>query len=101
MADLEDRILRQNVPGRWSALDSTDDIRRDEAAEEPGDGDEGGGGTRDDTDHDGGTDGSKQLEMDRLLNDSNIPFDVKRGIMAERSRKAGTGIKVFMLINET
>ena len=101
MADLEDRVLRQNVPGRWSALDSTDDIRRDEAAEEPGDRDEGGGGTRDETDHDGGTDGSKQLEMDRLLNDSNIPFDVKRGIMAERSRKAGTGIKVFMPINET
>jgi hypothetical protein len=27
MADLEDRILRQNVPGRWSSIDEKDGKR--------------------------------------------------------------------------
>ena len=30
MADLEDRILRQNVPGRWSSLDDRNDVRNDD-----------------------------------------------------------------------
>ena len=31
MVDLEDRILRHNVPGRWSSLDGeNDDVRANE-----------------------------------------------------------------------
>jgi len=30
MADLEDRILRQNVPGRWTSLSGENDDKRQE-----------------------------------------------------------------------
>lgn len=30
MGDLEDRVFKQNVPGRWSTLDDNCDTREDE-----------------------------------------------------------------------
>ena len=90
---LEDKILKQNVPGRWTDLDDRRDVRIEEEENDFVDEDN-DDGTRspllDDKD-------KKQIETDRLLNHDGIPDHVKAGILQERSRKAGTGIKVPIL----
>lgn len=90
MADLEDRILRQNVPGRWSSLDTREDVRsgdqEDHQRDENGDGEE--------------EDGSEKLTQDQELlqhakqmDDDGVPDPIKRRILAERERMPGTGVK--------
>jgi hypothetical protein len=90
MADLEDRILRQNVPGRWSSLDTKDDVRygeqEDNQRDETGDGED--------------EDGSEKLTQDQELlqhakqmDDDGVPDPIKRRILAERERMPGTGVK--------
>ena len=93
MANLEDNIFKQNIPGRWSSLDDQLDVR-DEAEG----GDASGCDSNDDIpDGDGLKESAKEMtEYDRLLYHSAIPEDVKKGVIAERHRKNGTGIKVNM-----
>lgn len=89
-ASLEDKFLRQNVPGRWSSLDDKTDLRAGE--QEPDAADEvaefeGAEPSEDPS-------GVSQTETTRLLNDASISDAVKSTIVAERMRKPGAGAKV-------
>jgi hypothetical protein len=87
MSTLDDKILKQNVPGQWSSQDDRSDIRgEDSLAHEE----------EDETfDATGETERGQEtvVETERLLNHTLIPDSIKSGIMGERSRKTGTGVK--------
>lgn len=88
MADLEETILKVNIPGRWSKhTDNVDNYNND----------------ADNSDNDDGIDDnvetfskeSEMLEYARDLSNSEIPESVKQTILAERycKGKAKTGVK--------
>ena len=87
MSTLEDKILKQNVPGQWSAMDETDDLRQEDNSD-LSDFDEQVLTPQDEKA------AKTMVETDRLLNHSLIPDSVKAGILGERARKKGTGVKV-------
>lgn len=84
MADLEDRYLRQNVPGRWSTMDEKDTHEH--------------GNETDDFEEDDEND-IKMTSDEALLQDARnlaiegVPDTIRRGILAERERKTKTGVK--------
>jgi len=93
---LEDQILKQNVPGRYSSHDSFLTDGR------------GAGGGRARNDPEDGQDNEEEeadgnalpvdedsilMEHARALAHADVPEPVRRGILAERQRKASTGVK--------
>eukprot|EP00607_Mallomonas_marina_P000669 CAMPEP_0182429320 /NCGR_PEP_ID=MMETSP1167-20130531/25685_1 /TAXON_ID=2988 /ORGANISM="Mallomonas Sp, Strain CCMP3275" /LENGTH=315 /DNA_ID=CAMNT_0024612767 /DNA_START=183 /DNA_END=1130 /DNA_ORIENTATION=+ len=84
--DLEDRILRQNVPGRWSSLEGeNDDLREDEDIDDDMSEEEENSTPLNEE--------QQLLEQARNLHDEDIPEPVRRSILAERARKHNTGVK--------
>eukprot|EP01041_Mallomonas_annulata_P001584 gene1584-3061_t len=86
MADLEDRILRSNVPGRWSSLTGEeDDIRHDD--------DNGNDVSDEDENVPPVSEEQDMLEHARSLVEQDVPEPVRRSILADRARKHNTGVK--------
>ena len=82
--DLEDSILKQNVPGRWSTHESgVIDIRNDDAEEVS------------DVEEDAvpQTEDEAIFEHARYLSNADVPEPIRRGILNERQKKAKTGVK--------
>jgi hypothetical protein len=95
MADLEDTIFKQNVPGRWSSHEPKGaDVRHDDGDE---DGTHGQQPAVDEDDD--GNNGVPKTEEDalfehaRYLAREDVPEPIRRGILAERMRKSKTGVK--------
>ena len=85
MADLEETILKRNVPGRWSRHEFADSDRGD--VEEP--------------EESQAVDGQREerAEEDQLLNLArnlaydDVPEPIRQSILAERMRNPSTGVK--------
>ena len=96
MADLEDTIFKQNVPGRWSTHEPKGtDTRHDDGDE---DGTHGQHPEVDDDGADGGdavpkTEEDALFEHARYLAREDVPEPIRRSILAERMRKSKTGVK--------
>lgn len=90
MADLEDRILKQNVPGRWSSHEGSTSFARTEDVD-PDDVD------HDDDDDNGDgmpkTDDQELLDEARSLAAADVPETVRKSILAQRMRDKQTGVK--------
>jgi hypothetical protein len=91
MADLEDKIFKQNVPGRTSTHEGSssevrpaDRLNTDEYDEDEDDGN-GDGMPK--------TDDAETLEYARGLAAADIPETVRRSILAQRDRDKKTGVK--------
>ena len=98
MADLEDKIFKQNVPGRWSTHEGsssqvrpTDRVNTDEFLDDEPDGDD-----------DGGTLGAAAMAQEedartlayaRSLAAAEVPETVRRSILEQRERGKQTGVK--------
>lgn len=84
MADLEDRYLRQNVPGRWSSIDEKDTHNIESYENDIEEADE----------NDIKISADEALLQDaRNLSIEGVPDTIRRGILAERERKTKTGVK--------
>ena len=82
--DLEDSILKQNVPGRWSTHESgVIDIRNDDAEEVSDVEEDAVPQTEDDA----------LFEHARYLSNADVPEPIRRGILNERQKKSKTGVK--------
>mmetsp|Transcript_3033 Transcript_3033/g.4633 ORF Transcript_3033/g.4633 Transcript_3033/m.4633 type:complete len:355 (+) Transcript_3033:61-1125(+) len=88
MADLEDRILRQNVPGRWSSLDDRNDVRNDDPDALSHSSDEEGDSTSKSLSEE-----KEMIEFAKKMDFDGVPEPVKRKILADRESKHGTGVK--------
>lgn len=82
--DLEDSILKQNIPGRWSTHEGS---RGDERIEE------------NDEDSEPEEDAVPQTEDEalfdhaRYLSSADVPEPIRRGILNDRQKKSKTGVK--------
>lgn len=103
MADLEELLLKRNVPGRYSGWDQEKDDFRHGRDDEHGNhhhhhvgddvNDEYDGYAEEVFDIPGQNHGETGDIEDRVLNDDNIPDSIKYGILSERSQKHQTGVK--------
>lgn len=92
MADLEDTILKQNIPGRWSTHDRgmPSDVRHE--CDE---------GDCDDEHHAAITDEPPKSEEEQLMSLAknlaydDVPEPIRQSIIAQRLRNPSTGVKVF------
>jgi hypothetical protein len=82
--DLEDSILKQNVPGRWSTHEPRGIDVRQEDIEEVGDTEE---------DVVPQTEDEALFEHARYLSSADVPEPIRRGILNERQKKSKTGVK--------
>ena len=88
MADLEDTIFKQNIPGRWSTHEPKGlDIRHDDV-----DIDEINEPTEDENKRPM-TEEESLFEYARNLSQNDVPEPIRRSILAERMRKNKTGVK--------
>jgi len=92
MADLEDTIFKENIPGRWSKhTDNKDDYNNNNDNDNDNDNND----DNDDNDNELIDKETEMLEYARDLSNSEIPETVKQTILAERycKGKANTGVK--------
>lgn len=82
--DLEDSILKQNVPGRWSTHEARGIDVRNEENDEASDVEE---------DAVPLTEDEALLEHARYLSSADVPEPIRRGILNERQKKSKTGVK--------
>lgn len=88
MANLEDSIFKQNVPGRWSSFEPKGiDVRCDEKDEEdaPFEAQDSSAAPL--------SEEEMLLEAARDLHMKDVPETIRRSILAERERKSKTGVK--------
>jgi len=93
MADLEDTIFKENIPGRWSKhTDNKDDNNNND---NDNDNDDYNNDDNDDNDNELIDKETEMLEYARDLSNSEIPETVKQTILAERycKGKSNTGVK--------
>ena len=81
--DLEDSILKQNIPGRWSTHEPKDDVRNEENDDHS------------DVEEDAvpQTEDEALMEHARYLSSADVPEPIRRGILNERQKKSKTGVK--------
>lgn len=82
--DLEDSILKQNIPGRWSTHEPRGEDVRNEDAEQLSDAEE---------DAVPQTEDEALFEHARYLSNADVPEPIRRGILNERQKKSKTGVK--------
>ena len=83
--DLEDSILKQNIPGRWS---THEDSRGDKRVE---DGDD--ENSEPDEDVVPQTEDEALFDHARYLSSADVPEPIRRGILNDRQKKSKTGVK--------
>ena len=83
--DLEDSILKQNIPGRWSTHeDSRGDKRNEDGDDENSEPDE---------DVVPQTEDEALFDHARYLSSADVPEPIRRGILNDRQKKSKTGVK--------